>query len=466
MNNDLLRVFETESDYDSAKPDFVYPTVSYVRDVDEVKYMSKPLRNYFFIEALADGMAVTLDNTRQMPGMDFSITAPANELEYSTDQQIWKRLPSNTASPVINTNERIYLRGNATVGDAANDTLGIGFFNISQSCNVGGNIMSLLFNDDFEGKTDLTGYDGAFAGLFLQQPIVNTTQLILPATTLSMSCYNGMFQNCTSLTTAPELPATTLSVGCYNQMFNGCESLTTAPELPATTLASWCYGYMFSGCTSLTTPPRILPATTLTDYCYYYMFASCASLTTAPELLATTLTDECCHQMFAHCTSLTTPPRILPATTLANNCYEYMFLNCTSLTTAPELPATTLADGCYQSMFSNCTSLTTAPALPATTLANNCYRYMFMDCTLLTTAPELPATTLADSCYNAMFQRCSNLNNIKMLATDISATNCLTGWVGDVSSTGTFVKNPALSEATIGRGNSGIPNGWTVVDAE
>ena len=39
MNDDLLRLFETESDYDSAKPDFVYPTVSYVRDVDEVRYM-------------------------------------------------------------------------------------------------------------------------------------------------------------------------------------------------------------------------------------------------------------------------------------------------------------------------------------------------------------------------------------------------------------------------------------------
>ena len=43
MNQDLLRVFETESDYDSAKPDFVYPTVSYVRDVDEVRYMEKSL---------------------------------------------------------------------------------------------------------------------------------------------------------------------------------------------------------------------------------------------------------------------------------------------------------------------------------------------------------------------------------------------------------------------------------------
>ena len=43
MNQDLLRVFETESDYDSAKDGFVYPTVSYVRDVDEVRYMEKSL---------------------------------------------------------------------------------------------------------------------------------------------------------------------------------------------------------------------------------------------------------------------------------------------------------------------------------------------------------------------------------------------------------------------------------------
>ena len=42
MNNNLLRVFETESDYDSAKDGFVYPTVSYVRDVDEVRYMEAP----------------------------------------------------------------------------------------------------------------------------------------------------------------------------------------------------------------------------------------------------------------------------------------------------------------------------------------------------------------------------------------------------------------------------------------
>ena len=47
------------------------------------------------------------------------------------------------------------------------------------------------------------------------------------------------------------LPATTLASGCYNNMFRDCTSLTTAPELPATKLADRCYQYMFSGCRSL-----------------------------------------------------------------------------------------------------------------------------------------------------------------------------------------------------------------------
>ena len=87
---------------------------------------------------------------------------------------------------------------------------------------------------------------------------------------------------------------------------------------------------------------------------------------------------------------------------------------------------------------------------------------MFQGCTSLTTAPELPATTLVSSCYQRMFINCINLNYIKMLATDISATNCLYYWVYNVSGTGTFVKNPAMT--SLPTGISGIPSGWTVVD--
>ena len=281
-------------------------------------------------------------------------------------------------------------------------------------------------------------------------------------TNMGRDCCSELFRDNQYLTDASQLilPWATLTDYCYNYMFYNCTSLTSAPVLPATTLANRCYRDMFYGCTNLTTAP-VLSATTLAPACYEGMFFNCTSLTTAPELPATTLAYACYDHMFYGCTNLTTPP-VLPATTLADYCYREMFYNCTSLTTAPELPATTLADICYDHMFESCTSLTTAPELPATTLASYCYNGMFSFCESLTTAPVLPATTLVDYCYRSMFYGCTNITYIKMLATDISAETCLGNWVKNVSTTGTFVKHP---DAKIPTGISGIPNGWTVETA-
>ena len=284
----------------------------------------------------------------------------------------------------------------------------------------------------------------------------------LPATALAEYCYYIMFNGCSSLTTAPELPATTLAKYCYYGMFGGCTSLTVAPELPATTLAEYCYYAMFDGCTSLSTAPK-LPATTLANYCYYGMFGGCTSLTVAPELPATVITEHCYTYMFGNCTSLKAAPTLLPATTLAEVCYYGMFNGCSSLTVAPKLPATTLATGCYERMFYNCSSLTTAPELPATTLAASCYYRMFDGCSSLATAPELPATTLVTLCYKNMFRGCSSLNLVKCLATSIE-TDSSPNWLYGVASTGTFIKNPSMNDWPSGA--SGIPEGWTVQDAE
>lgn len=116
----------------------------------------------------------------------------------------------------------------------------------------------------------------------------------------------------------------------------------------------------------------------------------------------------------------------------------------------------------FYKLFYNCTTIieVSETFLPATTLADSCYRYMFYGCSSLTTAPELPVTTLVTTCYYYMFGGCSNLNYIKMLATNISASGCLNNWVYNVSSTGTFVKNPAMT--SLPTGDSGVPSGWTV----
>lgn len=157
-----------------------------------------------------------------------------------------------------------------------------------------------------------------------------------------------------------------------------------------------------------------------------------------------------------------------------------LFKSNTELYNHPEkkllLPATTLTEGCYMQMFANCTSLKEAPELPATTLAVSCYETMFFNCASLTSVPTLPATTLKNRCYRQIFAYCSELNYVKLLATDITATDCLTQWLLSVSTTGTLIFNDATTfaladrtqtTATIGgtdlsRGGSGIPADWTV----
>ena len=333
-------------------------------------------------------------------------------IDYKLNDGEWTSITSNTGETApsieVNSGDIIQFRGD-NAQYATSSTMYNSFKGSTASFEIEGNIMSLIYGDDFKNNSTISSAY-TFVGLFSKcANLVSVENLILPATTLVDSCYRNMFLECTSLTTAPKLPATTLAHSCYYSMFWFCTSLTTAPELPATTLVDSCYQQMFLGCTSLTTAPE------------------------------------------------------LPATTLAPSCYCDMFSNCTSLTTAPELPVTTLANSCYYGMFNGCTSLTTAPELPATSLKTQCYRSMFQGCTSLTTAPELPATTLKSQCYRYMFRNCTSLNYIKCLATNISASNCTNSWVSNVASKGTFVKASSMTSWTTG--SNGIPTGWAKQNA-
>lgn len=151
----------------------------------------------------------------------------------------------------------------------------------SGSWKASGNIMSLLHKETFAKATSVPY--AAFASFFSERgtggfaQLADASELVLPAATLAVNCYGGMFRGCTGLTAAPELPATTLVDSCYRGMFRGCTGLTSAPELPATKLANGCYDSMFRDCTGLTSTPA-LPAATLAASCYSYMFNGCTGL--------------------------------------------------------------------------------------------------------------------------------------------------------------------------------------------
>ena len=273
----------------------------------------------------------------------------AKTIEYKVNDGNWISFtPTENETYVlipVNSGDKLSFRGD---NDAYSDNNN--FYNCfggdqGALYSIEGNIMSLVNSTGFTNEDTLTE-DYAFTRMFMENTgLTSVEHLVLPATALTEYCYSQMFQNCTSLTIAPELPATTLANGCYCDMFYSCTSLTTTPTtLPATALAEGCYDEMFSQCTSLTTAPE-LPSTALTEGCYCYMFEGCTSLTSAPELPATALTD---------------------------GCYNSMFYGCTSLTTAPELPATTLVEGCYNWMFGDCTSLNYIKCLATNISASNC----------------------------------------------------------------------------------------------
>ena len=173
--------------------------------------------------------------------------------------------------------------------------------------------------------------------------------------------------------------------------------------------------------------------------------------------------DYAFYRMFYGCSNLRSVSKnFLPAMALSNNCYSYMFRDCINLITPPNLPSLTLASYCYSGMFYGCTNLNEAPIIAATTLAYQCCYYMFYKCTNLVTSPDLLAQKLASYCYYSMFSQCSNMLYIKMLATDISATGCLSSWVKKVEKEGgIFTKHTnATWDVT---GDNGVPKKWTII---
>lgn len=164
-------------------------------------------KQYLTFVAEADGLSISNNSS--------------NTFLYSTNGgENWSPLFGNQETDMVYSGETIMLKGtNPTVGN------GIGSLTPNATARVEGNIMSLIYGDDFVGQTVIPN-NTEFYGLFLGcHNLTSAENLILPATTLTVACYGEMFNNCYNLTTAPELPATTLVPGCYYRMFQNCSNL-------------------------------------------------------------------------------------------------------------------------------------------------------------------------------------------------------------------------------------------------
>lgn len=188
------------------------------------------------LEALA---ANTVVKIKLMEGL-----VPSS-VEYSNDGTTWTALSKATQEfTLAKAGDKLMLRGENAAYASSTDYTNISCSVSAASTRAGtrvpnpveaaksyGNIMSLI-KKDFGTEVKLTK-DYTFKNLFKDGGINIDAdkELLLPATSLKASCYQGMFAGNEALKVAPTLPAPKLVESCYEGMFEGCSSLSSVTML-------------------------------------------------------------------------------------------------------------------------------------------------------------------------------------------------------------------------------------------
>lgn len=380
---------------------------------NDIKIISK--NDFFTITALASGdIQISIPGNVILQSQDGKEFIPFKSISYSKDLINWKtEYPKSTIrgkesdgyrtiNIPVNKDDKVYLKGDA-----------------------------LCWYTNCNGTSTRSSNNNLH--------IASTAKFSISGNILSLF-YEDNFKN---YNTFPKIPSG--EYGSYNPrhfpyVFYKSTFLYDARELKLPNDApELCYYGTFQGCTSLKFPMKSLPALSPKMMAYTSMFQE-SGIVETPEILAEEVEASTFKTTFYNCKSLTKCTSSLKPKLLYNSSYNQMFKGCTSLIKAPEIQATHHdASGNYHmgQMFSGCTSLTSSPSLKI--------------------------QTLGKQGYYQLFYGCKNLNKIEMLATDVSATECLSSWVNGVASVGTFIKS---STATWNiNGVNGIPSGWTVQTA-
>ena len=232
-----LRKFKDIEEYNNflASGDYIAPNVSVLPLSVKYNYAGSPM----YIEAIEN--------------ITINITSKAKDGYYSKNLITWEAFSSDNISIEASLGERVYFKA---AGSRALPPSGPCTFEVTGACNVGGNVLSMRYGDDYLKNIEFDSSHGLQSMFANVTTLVNAKDLVLP-TKVNSNCYYRLFYGCTNLKTAPILPAVELTTrssdgtGCYQQMFYGCTNLRYAPTLPAKALSKKSYYQMFYGCTSL-----------------------------------------------------------------------------------------------------------------------------------------------------------------------------------------------------------------------
>lgn len=208
-------------------------------------------KDYLTLNILTGGTIMWKKHNRQSPSVTIS---------YSINNGNWVDITSDysTSAPTISVNagDKVRIKGNnntycatgTTTGATTKDCYNSFSGDTNARYNVYGNIMSLIYGDNFIGNNEFPDTNGwSFKSLFEGcKNVVSAKNLILPPTTLYMSSFRALFSKATNLVEGPELLAPTLAPACYSYIF-GTTKITYVKCLATDISAAGCLSSWLTG---------------------------------------------------------------------------------------------------------------------------------------------------------------------------------------------------------------------------
>lgn len=367
--------FNTEAEYEAFLNSNACPyiNVSYIQETDENKYykeedelMMQPFTLH--IDRLSNGESVPLcffvQRAPSSAGVQSYCRYKINNNDWQTftfevNEEPWKG----------DDNIRLY------EGDTVQIKCKVNQFNAlfvyremyDLQCSISGNAMSLFWGDDYvyapADKLPLPQipYDGMgskidhiiFQNKLIadeENRLLDASDLWLPTKNLPEGIFQYMFQNCVSLTAAPDIKAKYLPKNACNNMFQNCTSLTDMPNILAEEITDGAINGMFEGCTSLvnTTQLHIKKINIITEQSLQNVFKDCTSLTSVPiwNENVNIIGDWIGTNMFYGCSSLVSAENFNIRLYGENVSYyfAYWFNNCQSIEKGPKLGLVTASN--------------------------------------------------------------------------------------------------------------------------
>lgn len=251
----------------------------------------------------------------------FTLTIPAavtptylSYIEWSKDGRTWTHTDNISEAVTIQVDvaqgEKVYWRGDARRWSTNMNT----YSNFSSDCrfNVSGNILSLLYDDDFASHSGTTTLAYSFGSLFRNcVNLIDASALILPTGYLGVAALLGLFRDCTSLVHGAPLYAPNIHDSCCYWMYYGCTSMTEMPAIAATSMlkdnGDPCnYGlyYTFYNCSNMEGEVKLNIVGAVGQQVLDGCFSRCSKITSADLAFNGALGKMALRGAFSQCTSL------------------------------------------------------------------------------------------------------------------------------------------------------------------